>query len=309
VRTTRNRRDLGRFAVGLPTLATELAGSRGPCTIARMIPELTWATVTVSDQIAEVSLRAQGKASRMGPPFWNEMPALFAALDANDDVRVIVIRGEGESFSHGLDLVAMGPELAGVIGPSTGARERAKLYAMIQRMQRAITAVAACTKPVIAAIHGWCIGGGVDLAAACDIRICAADAKFSVREVRLAMVADVGTLARLPAIIGEGATRELAFTGADVDATRALRLGLVSDVHPTPDALWTAARAMAAQIAANPPLTVQGIKQVLNARSERSAHESLQTVAMWNAAQLPSQDLGEAMAAFVQRREPKFSGR
>lgn len=308
-RTSDNRCDLARFEPGLASPATELAGPVGPCTIARMIPETSWATTTITDHIAEVSLRAQGKASRMGPAFWAEMPALFAALDASEDVRVVVLRGEGESFSHGLDLAAMGPELASVIGPGSGARERAKLYALIQRLQRAITAVAVCSKPVIAAIHGWCIGGGVDLAAACDIRICAADAKFSVREVRLAMVADVGTLARLPAIIGEGATRELALTGADIDASRALRLGLVSDVHATPDALWTAARAMAAQIAANPPLTVQGIKQVLNARSERAAAESLQTVAMWNAAQLPSQDLGEAMAAFVQRREPKFTGR
>jgi enoyl-CoA hydratase len=274
-----------------------------------MLPELTWATVTLTDHTAEVLLRAQGKASRMGPAFWNEMPALFAALDASEDVRVIIIRGEGEAFSFGLDLGGMGPELASVVGPGAGARERTKLFEMIQRLQRAITCVASCPKPVIAAIHGWCIGGGVDLASACDIRICAADAKFSVREVKLAMVADVGTLARLPAIIGEGATRELAFTGADIDAARALRLGLVSDVYATPDALWAAARAMATQIAANPPLTVRGIKQVLNARSERSAAESLQTVAMWNAAFLPSQDLGEAMAAFVQRREPKFSGR
>ncbi len=271
--------------------------------------ERSWVTVTVSDHIADVILRAQGKASRMGPAFWAEMPALFAELDASDEVRVIVLRGEGESFSNGLDLAAMGPELAQVVGPAAGARERAKLYAMIQRMQGSITSVASCTKPVIAAIHGWCVGGGVDLAAACDIRICSADAKFSVREVKLAMVADVGTLARLPAIIGEGATRELAFTGADIDAPRALRLGLVSDVHATADELWGAARAMAVQIAANPPLTVQGIKQVLNARSERDAAESLRTVAMWNAAHLPSQDLGEAMSAFVQRRPPKFSGR
>ncbi len=274
-----------------------------------MLPELSWATVTVTDHVADVALRAHGKASRMGPLFWNEMPSLFAALDASDLVRVIVLRGEGEGFSHGLDLATMGPELAQVVGPTSGARERTRLLEMIQRMQRAITCVASCTKPVIAAIHGWCIGGGVDLATACDIRICSADAKFSVREVRLAMVADVGTLARLPAIIGEGATRELAFTGADIDAARALRLGLVSDVHATPAELWTSAHTMAAQIAANPPLTVQGIKQVLNARSERSASESLQTVAMWNAAFLPSQDLGEAMSAFMQRRDPKFSGR
>lgn len=274
-----------------------------------MHAERSWVSISVTEHVAEVVLRAQGKASRMGPAFWAEMPEVFVALDADDDVRAIVLRGEGEGFSHGLDLATMGGELGQVMGASAGARDRTKLYAMIQRLQRAITSVAACSKPVIAAIHGWCIGGGVDLATACDIRICSADAKFSVREVKLAMVADVGTLARLPAIIGEGATRELAFTGADIDAQRALRLGLVSDVHATPDALWIAARAMAAQIAANPPLTVQGIKQVLNARSEREAGESLRTVAMWNAAFLPSQDLGEAMAAFVQRRPPKFSGR
>ncbi len=249
-----------------------------------MHSELTWATVTTADHIADVMLRAQGKASRMGPAFWAEMPALFAALDSDEDVRVIVLRGEGEGFSHGLDLKTMGGELAGAIG---GARERTKLYATIQRLQQAITCVAACTKPVIAAIHGWCIGGGVDLATACDIRICSADAMFSVREVRLAMVADVGTLARLPAIIGDG---------------------LVSDVHATLAELWRAARTLASQIAANPPLTVQGIKQVLNVRSERSAADSLRTVAMWNAAFLPSHDLGEAMAAFVQHRQPTFNG-
>jgi len=271
-------------------------------------PALSWATVTVSDHIAEVVLRAHGKASRMGPAFWSEMPALFAWLGASDAVRVIVLRGEGEGFSHGLDLAAMGPELGQLIAPGGGARERTRLFELIGRMQRAISCVAACPKPVIAAIHGWCVGGGVDLATACDVRVCSADAKFSVREVKLAMVADVGTLARLPAIIGEGATRELAFTGDDIDASRALRLGLVSDLVDTPEQLWSHARAMATRIAANPPLTVQGIKQVLNTRSERSAEDSLRTVAMWNAAFLPSADLGEAMTAFLQRRPPSFRG-
>lgn len=272
-------------------------------------PALTWATVTVSDQVADVVMRATGKASRMGPAFWQEMPALFAWLDAAEHVRAIVLRGEGEAFSHGLDLAGMGADLGALMAPGGSAHERTRLHETITRMQRAITCVASCRTPVIAAIHGWCIGGGVDLATACDVRVCSADAKFSVREVKLAMVADVGTLARLPAIIGEGATRELAFTGDDIDATRALRLGLVNEVLETPDALLAHARAMAARIAANPPLVVQGIKQVLNARSERIAEESLRTVAMWNAAFLPSQDLGEAMAAFMQRRSPAFKGR
>lgn len=270
-------------------------------------PAFSWATISVENHIADVVLTATGKASRMGPAFWNEMPALFQWLDANEDVRAVILRGQGEAFSHGLDLATMGGELQGVMGG--GALERTKLHELITRLQRAITSVAACRTPVIAAIHGWCIGGGVDLACACDIRVCSADAKFSVREVKLAMVADVGTLARLPAIIGEGPTRELAFTGDDIDATRALRLGLVNDVLETPDAMLAHARAMASRIATNPPLVVRGVKQVLNARSEKIAEDSLRTVALWNAAFLPSSDLGEAMAAFVQRRPPVFKGR
>lgn len=172
-----------------------------------------------------------------------------------------------------------------------------------------MTCVAACRKPVIAAIAGWCIGGGVDLATACDVRLCAADARFSVREVKLAMVADVGTLARLPAIVGQGHARLLALTGDDLDAARALRIGLVEDVYDTHAALFDAAGALGRRIGANAPLVVQGVKQVLNAASERAAAESLRTVALWNAAFLPSHDLREAMSAFVEKRAPRFEGR
>ena len=176
-------------------------------------------------------------------------------------------------------------------------------------MQDAITAVASSKKPVIAAIHGNCLGGGVDLATACDVRLCSDDAIFSVREVRLAMVADVGTLARLPSIVGQGVAREWALTGDDFTAARALRTGLVNESYPTHEALFSAARAMAERIANNPPLTVQGIKQVLNDRSEREARESLKYVALYNAAFLPSEDLREALASFMEKRAPKFEGR
>ncbi len=278
-------------------------------TASTTIPAPSWATVAVEDHLAVVTLRARGKTSRMGLAFWREMPELFAWLDASEMVRVVVLRGEGEGFSNGLDLIEMGSELGPMISPAGGARVRTRLHELIQRMQAAISCVAACRKPVLAAIHGWCVGGGIDLASACDVRVCSADAKFSVREVKLAIVADVGSLARLPAIIGEAATRELAFTGDDIDAARALQLGLVSDVRPDADDLWRHVRAMATRIAANPPLTVQGIKQVLNARSERDAADSLRTAAMWNAAFLPSADLGEAFAAFTQKRAPKFEGK
>ena len=273
------------------------------------IPTFTALGVTVEDHVATVVLRAVGKANRMGPAFWAEMPQAFAWLDGEPEVRAIVLRGEGEHFSYGLDLATMGGELGTVLGDQALAKERTNFLVTIERLQRAMSCVAACRKPVVAAIAGWCIGGGVDLVAACDVRLCSADARFSVREVKLAMVADVGTMARLPAIVGQGHARLLAMTGDDIDAARALRIGLVEDLYETPAALFDAAAALARRIAANPPLVVQGVKQVLNAASERAAAESLRTVALWNAAFLPSHDLREAMTAFVEKRTPRFEGR
>jgi enoyl-CoA hydratase len=267
--------------------------------------------LSVEAHVATAVLRAPkgAKASRMGPAFWREMPEAFAWLDASPDVRAVVLRGEGEHFSHGLDLATMGGELAAVIADGSMAKERTVLLATIERLQRAVTCVAACRKPVIAAISGWCIGGGVDLATACDVRLASEDARFSVREIKLAMVADIGTLARLPAIVGQGHARLLALTGDDIDAARALRIGLVEDVYATPALMFDAARALAARIAANPPLVAEGVKQVLNAASERAAADSLRTVALWNAAFLPSHDLREAMTAFMTKRAPSFEGR
>jgi enoyl-CoA hydratase len=273
------------------------------------IPTFTALGVTVQDHVATVVLRAVGKANRMGPAFWAEMPQAFAWLDGEAEVRAVVLRGEGDHFSYGLDLATMGADLGAVLGDQALAKERSDFLVTIERLQRAMSCVAACRKPVVAAISGWCIGGGVDLVAACDMRLCSADARFSVREVKLAMVADVGTMARLPAIVGQGHARLLAMTGDDIDGARALRIGLVEDVYETPAALFEAAAALAGRIAANPPLVVQGIKQVLNASSERAAAESLRTVALWNAAFLPSHDLREAMTAFMEKRQPRFEGR
>ena len=139
-------------------------------------------------------------------------------------------------------------------------------------------------------MHGWCVGGGVDLISAVDIRYASADAKFSVREVKLAIVADVGSLARLPLILSDGHLRELALTGKDIDAARAEKIGLVNDVFDDAEACLAAAHATAAEIAANPPLTVNGIKDVLDQQRIPRVSESLRYVAAWNAAFLPSKD-------------------
>jgi enoyl-CoA hydratase len=176
-------------------------------------------------------------------------------------------------------------------------------------MQKACDRVAECRKPVIAAIGGWCIGGGLDLASACDIRLCSSDARFSLREVKVAMVADIGSLQRLPHIIGEAHTREMAFTGKNIDASRALRIGLVSEVYDTQAALVEAARSLAREIADNPPLVVQGIKQVMNCRIDKTIADGLRYVATWNSAFLQSEDLADALSAFRERRDPRFKGR
>jgi enoyl-CoA hydratase len=259
--------------------------------------------------VAILWLDSPERRNAMGPAFWEELPARMEELSDDGDVRAVVIAARGPHFTVGLDLKAFGGTFAGAgAEPGSEAARRWRLRRNIQRMQGSINAVADCPKPVIAAVHGWCIGGGVDLITACDIRLAAADAKFSVRETKIAIVADVGTLQRLPGIVGSGHVAELAFTGKDVPAARAKEIGLVNDVLPDADALHDTARAMAAEIAANSPLAVQGTKAVLRAGRNRSVAEALDYVAVWNSAFLASNDLGEAMAAFVEKRPPRYRG-
>ncbi|MGZ4583627.1 MAG: crotonase/enoyl-CoA hydratase family protein [Mycobacterium sp.] len=265
-------------------------------------------TVETKDHVAQVTLIGPGKGNAMGPAFWSEMPEVFATLDADRDVRAIVITGSGKNFSYGLDLPAMGGTFAPLMAGGALARPRTDFHTELKRMQGAITAIADCRTPTIASVHGWCIGGGVDLISAVDIRYASADAKFSVREVRLAIVADVGSLARLPLILNDGHLRELALTGKDIDAARAEKIGLVNDVYDNAEAALAAAHATAAEIAANPPLAVYGVKDVLDQQRISAVSESLRYVAAWNSAFLPSKDLTEGIAATFEKRPPQFTG-
>ncbi|MCV7310985.1 crotonase/enoyl-CoA hydratase family protein [Mycobacterium paraffinicum] len=265
-------------------------------------------TVETKDHVAQVTLIGPGKGNAMGPAFWSEMPELFAELDADPEVRAVVITGSGRNFSYGLDVPAMGGSFTPLLTGDALAGPRAVFHREVKRMQGAITAVADCRTPTIAAVHGWCIGGGVDLISAVDIRYASADAKFSVREVKLAIVADVGSLARLPYILNDGDLRELALTGKDIDAARAEKIGLVNDVYDDADATLAAAHATSAEIAANPPLAVHGIKDVLDQQRIAAVSESLRYVAAWNAAFLPSKDLTEGIAATFEKRPPRFTG-
>ncbi|HSO30999.1 MAG TPA: crotonase/enoyl-CoA hydratase family protein [Labilithrix sp.] len=260
-----------------------------------------------ADGIAEVCLIGPGKGNAMGQAFFRELPELFHTLDRDEAVRVVIVRGDKGIFSYGLDLKAMGPALMPHLAPGNLASERARLLDLIGDMQSGFDAMERCRKPVIAAIAGPCIGGGVDLISACDLRIAARGAIFSVREAKVAIVADMGSLARLPRIIGHGHTRELAFTGKDIDAERALRIGLVNDLFDDEATLLAGARKLAREIADNPSVVVQGIKHVLDFGEGATVAEANRFVAVWNAAFLASADLGEAIQAFAERRPPKFT--
>lgn len=265
-------------------------------------------SVERKEHVAEVTLLGPGKGNSMGPDFWRELPVVFRALDADPEVRAIVLTGSGANFSYGLDLPAMMPKWGSVFGDNAQAGPRTAFLKEVRELQAAVSSIAETNKPVIAAISGWCVGGGIDVITAADIRLAGADATFSVREVKVAIVADLGTLQRLGTIVGEGHARELAFTGKDIDAARAEKIGLVNDVYPDQQSVLDAARTMAAEIAANPPLVVQGVKDVLSANTRAQVDAGLRYVSAWNSAFLPSKDLTEAVQAFMERREPKFSG-
>jgi enoyl-CoA hydratase len=244
----------------------------------------------------------------MRPLFFRELGGVFRQFKTDTDLRAVIVRSAVSCFSYGLDLPAAAAEM-GEAFAGGGAATRAGLLTTIGQLQSELNAVADCPVPTIAALHGWCIGGGLDLAAACDIRLASADVKISLRETKIAIVADLGSLQRLPAIIGDGLTRELAFTAKDVPADRALAIGLVNAVHPDAAALQAAATAMANEIAANAPLTVRGVKKVLDFGRSRRVQDGLDYVAVFNSAFLSSEDLGEAMAAFLEKRPADYKGR
>lgn len=266
-------------------------------------------SVEQDGHVATLWLDNPEKRNAMGVAFWRDLPAIVEELGDDDDVRAIVLAARGKHFTAGLDLAEMGGGVAGAGGERSSQASRSAAFLKdVKRLQGAFTALEVCPKPVIAAVHGACIGGGIDMITACDIRLCSADAKFSVRETKIAIVADVGTLQRLPRVIGRGHANELALTGKDIDAARAKEIGLVNDVLPDPEAVVKAAQEMAAEIAANSPLVVQGTKAVLRATSEMTIDQGLDYVGVWNAAFLRSNDLTEAMTAFFEKRPPNFTG-
>ncbi len=256
------------------------------------------------EHVAHVTLNRPEKRNTMTVSFFYEMADLFKQLDKDDSVRAVIIKGAGKCFTGGLDLA----DAASMFTGEPGAARREEVRCSIKELQEGMNWVEKCRKPVIAAVHGFCIGGGIDLLAAADIRIASKDAIFSIRETRVAIIADVGTLQRLPHIIGHGWTRELALTGRDFTADEALNMGLITRVCEDKEALFAEADKLAEQIAGLSPLAVQGTKDVMNYSRDNGVYPGLEYVAQKNASALFSEDVVEAAAAFMEKRQPVFKG-
>jgi enoyl-CoA hydratase len=252
--------------------------------------------VEPGEAVATVWLNRPEKLNALCDDMWDDLPLAMGRLDADESVRVVILAGRGRSFSVGID-IGMLAALQSEAGSHT------RIYQTIRHLQRTASCLADSPKPVIAVVHGHCLGAGVDLITACDIRLAASDAIFSVRETRMGLVADIGTLQRLPSIIGPGHTAELALTGGDIDAERALRIGLVNHVDPDHEAALGRAHELAGRIAANSPMVTQGVKKMLAANDGRTVDQALDYVAQWNASHLMSTDLMEAITAFAGGQE------
>jgi len=268
-------------------------------------------SLEINDHVATVWLDRPEKRNAMSPEVVADLPRAMAAIAEHDNVRVAIIAGRGKSFCVGLDLAQLGhSDPGGDAGEKTsGATASLRQLKITRDFQAAISSVAECPVPVIAAIHSHCIGAGMDLVTACDIRLAASDAIFSVRETKIGIVADVGTLQRLPAIVSAGQVAELAYTGRDIGAARAEKIGLVNDLYADADTVYAAALELAAEIAANAPLAVRGTKFILQQGEDLTTEQSLLLNGLWTmVTTLNSNDLGEAMQAFMEKRPANYTG-
>ncbi len=262
-------------------------------------------TVSLSEHIATIRLNRPDKANAMNLAMWHDIRNAFKWVDATPEARVAILEGEGKLFTSGIDLQMM-MGMGDQIQNDCEARTRENLRQVILDLQDTLTSLERCRKPVLAAVHGACIGGGIDLICCADMRYCTVDATFSIKEIDIGMTADVGTLQRLPRLIGEGMARELAYTGAKFSAAEALQMRLVNRVFDSAEALQAGVREIAASIAAKSPLSVRGVKEMITYARDHSVADGLNYVATWNAAMLLSNDLQEAMMANMGKRKPAF---
>lgn len=262
--------------------------------------------VEIENNVAHLRMNRPDALNTMNRDFWYELPEILETIDRDASARVIVLSSTGKHFSAGMDLSVFAGD--GLSGPSTKemGRQREELRRMVLQLQDSFTAIERVRMPVLAAIQGGCIGGGVDLVSACDVRYCTDDAFFCIAEINVGMTADVGTLQRLPHLIPEGMVRELAYTGRRLPAQRALSIGLVNEVFPTQEAMLEGVMAVAREIAERSPLAVYGTKEMLNYTRDHTVEDSLNYMATWQTGMFQAFDMLEAFAAKAEKRPGNF---
>lgn len=266
--------------------------------------------VSVKDKIAHIVLNRPEKRNSMIPEFWDELPQIVKELDANAQARVIVLSSTGPHFTSGIDTAVFASNSEPSTDPKVIETERrthgAKLYDTINYLQQTFTCLEECRVPVLAAIQGGVIGGGVDLITACDMRYMTADSFLTIFEINIGMTADVGTFPRITKLLPEGVVKELAYTGRRMSAAEAKSLGFINEIFANQDELLTEVMKIAAEIASKAPLAIYGSKRIINYSRDHSTADGLDYIGIWNASMLQNAEIIEAMTAAGEKRAPEF---
>ena len=260
--------------------------------------------ISVEGAVAHVEMNRPEKANGMSPAFWDELPHIAAALDHDMNIRCVVVSGAGKHFSGGIDL-AMFADINAMLDAEPG-RAAYAFRDLILRLQASLSSLEKMRMPVIAAIHGACLGGAIDLITACDMRLATRDASFGIEEINIGMAADVGTLQRLPKLMPPGIVHELAYTGRRFSADEAAGWGLVNSVHATRDELLAAANDLAQEIASRSPLAIAGVKRAITYARDHTVDDALEQIATWNSGMLRPQDLTTALTARMAKQQAVF---
>jgi enoyl-CoA hydratase len=261
-------------------------------------------SLTQDGHVAHLVLNRPEAMNTMHPQFWRELDAALTTLHREGKARALVLSSTGKHFSAGMALETFGSAIAMDDSSPEG---RAAMFDMLGDMQATFTKLETLRIPVIAAIQGGCIGGAVDMVTACCIRYASADAFFCIQEINIGMVADVGTLQRLPKLVPLGVVKELAYTGRRLPAQKALAYGLVNEVFDTHEALVAGALQCAREIAAKPPVAVWGTKQVIHYARDHSVDDALRQMGWVQGAIWSNAHVRESIAAMKAKREGDFT--
>jgi Delta3,5-Delta2,4-dienoyl-CoA isomerase len=257
--------------------------------------------------IGTITLRRLDKRNALDFALWLSLSEALRKATQDSEVRVILLKGAGDSFCSGLDLSPTN-DVIRLLSEKPSAEQKMRLFDIIKRVQSIYTELEVLRVPTIAVIHGHCLGAGLELVCSCDMRFCSSDALFALPEARFGIITDVGGLQRLPKIVGRGKAREMAFRGHSIGADEAKRIGLVNEVFDTQEMLYIQATKIGKEIAANAPLAVQGAKEVLLHSEDVSVLRSLEYNAARSAMILPSEDLQESFKSYSEKRDPEFKG-